>query len=68
MPVYNLLEYSKGYRKITGRLWNYYRDESNSGVGSENNNVNYSIRDSKSFDYKKSITGTLEGINTTKDY
>ena len=26
MPVYNLLEYSKGYRKITGRLWNYYRD------------------------------------------
>ena len=23
----NLLEYSKNYRKTTGSLWNYYRDE-----------------------------------------
>ena len=28
MPMYNLLEYSKNYRKTTGSLWNYYRDES----------------------------------------
>ena len=27
MPMYNLLEYSKNYRKTTGGLWNYYRDE-----------------------------------------
>ena len=27
MPMYNLLEYSKNYRKTTGSLWNYYRDE-----------------------------------------
>ena len=27
MPTYNLIEYSKHYRKITGSLWNYYRDE-----------------------------------------
>ena len=27
MPMYKLLEYTKNYRKITGRLWNYYRDE-----------------------------------------
>ena len=27
MPMYNLLEYSKYYRKTTGSLWNYYRDE-----------------------------------------
>ena len=27
MPMYNLLEYSKNYRKTTGTLWNYYRDE-----------------------------------------
>ena len=27
MPMYNLLEYSKSYRKTTGSLWNYYRDE-----------------------------------------
>ena len=27
MPMYNLIEYSKNYRKITGSLWNYYRYE-----------------------------------------
>ena len=30
MPMYNLLEYSKNYRKTTGTLWNYCRDEPNS--------------------------------------
>ena len=25
MLMYNLLEYSKNYRKTTGSLWNYYR-------------------------------------------
>ena len=40
MSLYNLLEYSKNYRKTTGNLWNYYRDEPNSGaVG----NCRYSI-------------------------
>ena len=29
MPMYNLLEYSKNYRKTTGCLLNYYRDEPN---------------------------------------
>ena len=67
MPVYNLLEYSENYRKTTGSFWNYYRDEPNCGVGSANNSVNYSIKDSKSFDYKTSITGKLEVTNTTKD-
>ena len=27
MPMYNLLEYSKNYKKTTSSLWNYYRDE-----------------------------------------
>ena len=31
MLIYNLLEYSKIYRKTTGSLWNYYRDKPNSG-------------------------------------
>ena len=39
MPMYNLTEYSKNYRKITGSLWNYYRDEPNTGAGE---NINYS--------------------------
>ena len=36
--MYNLLEYSKNYRKTTGSLWNYYRDEPNSGA-EENNKL-----------------------------
>ena len=27
MPMYNLLEYSKNYRKTIGSLYNHYRDE-----------------------------------------
>ena len=64
MPMYNLLEYSKNYRKTTGSLFNYYRDEPNSGT---EENTNYSIKDSKSFDYKTNITGKLEGNNVEKD-
>ena len=67
IPMYNLLEYSKNYRNTTGSLWNFYRDEPNSGIGGRNNNVNYSIKDSKSFDYKASITVKLNGIDRTKD-
>ena len=29
MPMYNLLDYSKKYRKTTESFWNYYRDEPN---------------------------------------
>ena len=62
--MYNLLEYSKNYRKTTGSLFNYYRDEPNiDAVG----NINYSIKDSKSFDYKTSITEKLEGNSVEKD-
>ena len=46
MPMYNLLEYRKNYSKTTGRFRNYYRDETKSGVGGENNNINCSIKDS----------------------
>ena len=49
MPMYNLVEYSKNQRKTTGSLWNYYRDQPNSG---ENNDIIYSIMGSKSFDCK----------------
>ena len=50
MPMYNLLEYSKNYRKTTGSLWNYYRDQPNSTIG--DNNITHSILNSESFDYK----------------
>ena len=52
MPIYNLLEYSKNYRKTTGTLWNYYRDESNNLLSS-----NY-----ESFKYKASITGNTYDV------
>ena len=50
MPMYNLLEYSKNYRKTTGSLWNYYRDEPNSGTDA--NNITHSVLNSNSFSYK----------------
>ena len=50
MPMYNLFEYSKNYRKTTGSLWICYRDETNSSIGG--NNITHSILNSESFDYK----------------
>ena len=35
--MYSLIEYSKNYSKTTGSLWNYYRDEPNSGVVKDTN-------------------------------
>ena len=62
--MYNLIEYSKICSKTSGSLWNYYRDEPNSGA---EKNIIYSIKDSKSFNYETSITGKLEGNNAAKD-
>ena len=52
MPMYNLLEYSKNYRKTTGILWNYYRDEPNNPLSSN----------PESFKYKTSIVGKHQKI------
>ena len=59
MLLYSLLQHGKNYRKTSGSLWNYY----SGAVG----NINYSIKDSKSFDYKTSIIVKLEGNNVEKD-
>ena len=47
MPMYNLLEYSKNYKKNNGSLWNYYRDEPSDPLSSN----------SESFKYKSNIVG-----------
>ena len=52
MPMYNLLECSKNYRKTTGSLWNYYRDEPSNPFSSN----------SQSFKYKTSITGNTYNL------
>ena len=53
MPMYNLLEYSKNYRKTTGSLWNYYRDEPSNLLSSN----------SGSFKYKTSIAGNTNNVS-----
>ena len=61
MPIYNLLEFSKNYRKTTGSLWNYYRDEPNNPPA-----TNYNaepITNSASFKYKSSITEKASNAN-----
>ena len=65
MPMYNLLGYSKNYKKTTGSLWNYYRDEPNSGT--DNNNITHSILNSESFDYKSNFIGSVKNNNLTKN-
>ena len=65
MPMFNLLEYSKNYSQRKRSFWNYYKDEPNCVLGGTDNNITYSIKDSKSFDYKTRIAGKLEG-NTQK--
>ena len=52
MPMYNLLEYSKNYRKTTGTLQNYYRDE-----------LSYPFySNSESLKQKTSITGNTYNL------
>ena len=59
---------AKTIKKTAGSFWNYYRDELNEeSTGGGNGAIKYSIRNSKSFEYKTSITGTLEGDNTEKE-
>ena len=61
ISMYNLLEYSKHYRKTTGSLWNYYRDEPND-FSANNCNAN-PITNSESFKCKNSITGKTSNAN-----
>ena len=67
-PMYNLLEYSKNYEKTSGSLFNYYRDEPNEAeIANDNSAINISIRNSKSFDYKTEITGSLDAGEDEKE-
>ena len=48
--MYNLLKYSKNYRKTTGSLWKYYRDEPNNPFSSN------------SFEYQANFTGNTYNV------
>ena len=61
MPMYNLLEYSKNYRKTIGLLYNYYRDEL-SGDTNPNNFPNRNVVKSEAFKYKNKIIGNTYNV------
>ena len=72
MPMYNLLECSKNYRKTTGSFWNYYRDEPNHPPLNDDDppTINYNAdpkRNSESFKYKSSITGKTSNANNNSE-
>ena len=62
MPMYNLIEYSKNYRKATGSLWNYCRDELTDGRN-YNNFPNKNVISSESFEYKTSVSGSTYNVD-----
>ena len=65
MPMYNVLQYSKNYRKIIGSLYNYYRDEL---TNDDNDNfVNINVLNSETFKYKNKIIGNTYNVNAGAD-
>ena len=62
MPMYNLLEYSKNYRKTIGSLYNYYRDEL-SDDADDINFDNIKVVNSNTFKYKNKIIGNKYDVD-----
>ena len=67
MPMYNLLEHSKNYRKTIGSFYNYYRDELNNNQN--NNDIanfnNRTVVNSEAFKYKNKIIGNTYNVDST---
>ena len=62
LPMYNLLEHSKNYRKTIGSLYNYYRDEL-SDNDDDNNFGNIKVVNSNTFKYKNKIIGNTYDVD-----
>ena len=60
--MYNLLEYSKNYRKTIGSLYNYYKDEL-SDDADDNNFDNIKLVDSNIFKYENKTTGNTYNVD-----
>ena len=65
MPMYNLIQYSKNYRKTAGSLWNYYKDKLSDDTNNNNNNLNKNVINSESFKHKISISGSIYNFKGT---
>ena len=64
MPMYNLLEYSKNYRKTIGSLHNYYRDElTNDNIPAGNAFNNIRVVNSSTFIHKNKIIGNTYNVD-----
>ena len=62
-PMYNLLEYSKNYRKTIGSLYNYYRDALSDDA--DNNQFNsIKLVNSNTFKYKNKIINNTNNAGT----
>ena len=66
MSMYNLLEYSKNYRKTIGSLYNYYRDELSDDADNYNFD-NIKVVNSNTFNYKNKIIGNTYNVNAGAD-
>ena len=54
MPMYNLIQYDNNYSKISGSLWQYYKDDANDIT-----------KNSESFKFKMKITGKTPADGNT---
>ena len=62
MPMYNLVEHSKNYRKTIGSLYNYYRDELSNNAD-DNNFGNIKAVNSNKFKCKNKIIGNTYDVD-----
>ena len=62
IPMYNLLEYSKNYRKTIRSLYNYYRGELSEDAD-DNNFDNIKVVNSDTFKYKNKIIGNPHDVD-----
>ena len=70
MPMYNLLYYSRNFRKKAGSFWNYYPDMPKSGFDNNANlrqRIIYPIKDSKSFNYETKLIGNVPSVADPTD-
>ena len=62
MPMYNLIEYSDAHSKLSGSLWEHYRDKPALDVNSELIEFPANNNNSASFRFKQQITGQTGNV------
>ena len=68
MPMYNLLEYSKNYKKTIGSFYNYYRDElTNDNILAGSTFDNIRVVNSNTFKYENKIIGNTYDVDAGAD-